>query len=97
MTDEGEWYELVEWDELVDGKVERREGVTTEIKGPLENIMFVVPDAKMLRQYDYETSVQAAQNIHESAKKALRDSGWEGDVILVPSDIKLMRIRKVDL
>jgi hypothetical protein len=102
-------FELVEWTELRDGKEvvvdTSRFGDgqflspkvwRLQVKGPLEGIMVVVPSYEELTQAGPAMMDQVAEIILKSAKRVLRESGWEGEVILVPSNIKLLRFRRVE-
>lgn len=92
-------YEVVEWDELVDGKemkhfMEGDRDIAFEVRGPLNNIMVIVPDSRMMDQAGPIAMGELAHRVLEAAKTALKHNGWEGGVILVPSDIKLMRLKR---
>jgi len=94
-TEEGV-YEVVGWDELVDGKemthFDGDGGSRFEVKGPLQNVMVVVPDREALGAESRWDKV--AETVLDSAKRTLKEAGWEGDIILVTPDIKLMRLKR---
>lgn len=91
-------YEIMEWEELVDGQTmthfEGDEKIDFEVRGPLNKVMVVVPMRRVLEEAGPIAMGQLAHRILESAKKALKSNGWDGGVILVPSDIKLMRLKR---
>ena len=96
---EGGTFELVEWTELRDAEeiqVDAGEFGTweLEVEDPLEGIMVVVPDYDMLNQAGVEEAAKIAEILVERSREILKAAGWQGEVILVPSNIKLMRFRR---
>jgi len=92
-------YEIVEWEELVDGETmthftEDDNRSRFEVRGPLGNVMVVVPDSRVLEEGGPVVMAEKAEAILKASKRVLKDTGWDGEVILVPSDIKLMRLRR---
>lgn len=97
MAEEGTWYEVAEWRELIDSEEKTFEKgdlrTNFKIKGPLDKVMVVeVDDAWLDGVGDYFDQSRVCEAILDRAKKALEQAGWEHPVILLPSNIRLMRL-----
>lgn len=94
-------FELAAWAELKDGEEVWHEvdgkSYRTEVKGPLGDLMVVVMDREVLDQIgNYDVMMDVFETTLERSREALKAGGWKGEVMMVTSDFRFMKLQMVE-
>ena len=90
----GTWFEVVQHsDPLAEQVIEVGEGQRYSVRGPIEDVMVVQIPAKDMHGMAQDGSLEA---VLQSIQGVVRGGGFEGGILIVPSNLRFMKLRQVD-